>query len=216
MWNWNSLRLTWLSDLTWLSHLSRLTVPPGCLTCLTWLSHLTVSPDCITCLTWLSYLTVSPDLTVSPGCRTRLSHLTWLSHLTCLTCLTWPACLTCLSHLTWLSHLTCLSHLTWLFHLTCLSHSSVTCGLVISMAMFWTSRWRFAFGLFSSSSAFGLIHILAEAKIGLKTTKKNDQWMLILIIRPADNRSIVSLICHFLGSWGNKSDWHYGSLWGSN
>lgn len=46
------------------------------------------------------------------------------------------------------------------------------------MAMFWTSRFKLAFGLFSSSSAFGLMHILAEAKIGLKTTKQNNEKMI--------------------------------------
>lgn len=44
--------------------------------------------------------------------------------------------------------------------------------------MFWTSRFKLAFGLFSSSSAFGLMHILAEAKIGLKTTKQNNEKMI--------------------------------------
>lgn len=65
-----------------------------------------------------------------------------------------------------------------------MSHLSVcpclTCGLVISMAMFWTSRCRSALGLFSSNSAFGLMIILAEAKIGLKTANKRiNQWQTI-------------------------------------
>lgn len=82
--------------------------------------------------------------------------------------------------------------------LTChsLTVSTVTCGLVISMEMFWTSRWRLAFGLFSSSSAFGLMHILAEAKIGLKTRNKST---VSIIAQPADNQSVPLCIWWTLG-----------------
>lgn len=94
----------------------------------------------------------SPGSTVSPS----WTHLAWLSHLNV------SRDLPQTDYLTW-------PH-TWNF--------SVTWALFISMAMFWTSRFKLAFGLFSSSSAFGLMHILAEAKIGLKTTKQNNENMI--------------------------------------
>lgn len=95
-------------------------------------------------------------------------HLARLSHLVGLT---WPDCLTWMSHVISPRLTISLDPHRWNF--------SVTWALFISMAMFWTSRFKLAFGLFSSSSAFGLMHILAEAKIGLKTTKQNNEKMIL-------------------------------------
>ena len=84
-----------------------------------------------------------------------------------------------------------------LIYLDCQRMNVSTCGLINSMEMFWISRWRLAFGLFSSNSAFGLMHILAVAKIGLKTRNKSS---MSIIAQPADEQSVPLCIWWTLGS----------------